>query len=58
MSKVVNTVKESPNELVKFELMRLNASGAPEVKVVEGASERWSEEATARWASSSRQTRV
>ena len=35
VSKVVNTVKESPNELVKFELMRLDASGAPEVKVVE-----------------------
>ena len=35
VGKVVNAVKNSPNELMKFELMHIGASGAPEVKVVE-----------------------
>ena len=33
--KLVNAVKKCPDKLVKFELMHLDADGAPEVKVVE-----------------------
>ncbi|CEF98305.1 Peptidase M50, putative membrane-associated zinc metallopeptidase [Ostreococcus tauri] len=35
VGKLVNAVKKSPNELMKFELMHLGADGAPEVKIVE-----------------------
>ena len=35
VSKVVQAVKKSPDEFMKFELMHVGANGAPEVKVVE-----------------------
>ena len=35
VGKVVNAVKNSPNDVLKFELMRIGADGAPEVKIVE-----------------------
>lgn len=35
VSKVVSMVKDSPNELMKFEIMHLGADGAPEVKTVQ-----------------------
>jgi len=35
VSKIVQAVKQSPNEFMKFEVMHIGENGAPEVKVVE-----------------------
>mgnify|MGYP001176252531 CR=1 FL=1 len=54
VGKVVNAVKNSPNDVLKFELMRIGAGGAPEVKIVELRPSATPTGTTAGWARQSR----